>query len=727
MGKVRLLQSTLNAGELAPALHGRPEIPRYQNGLEFCRRFLPLVTGGATRMPGTRYCAPAAAAVVRLEPHSIVQGTDLVGYVLEFTNLKMRFYTGGNQILDGEAPYEVVTPFTAAEIPAVNYDSLDNVMYLVHGVHWPQRLIRADDTDWTLEDIPISAWPYMRPPQTEGITITPSATSGDITLTASEDFFVEGHEGIRFVVNGGIILVTEYVDATHVNATVEKAIEPAEGVSDKTNTTTITISRDHLPDNPPDNEYTVVVETVADFTASTMNTTVTPQHIPATLEVGESYGFDAATIAATNQLTGTEADEKWLEQAWSDLRGWPVSVAFHGQSMVMAGSATYPTTVWKSKIKSQDNDIHDFTIGTLDDEGCAFTPTQANTLIQQLATTDQIIMFSANRELTLSGGDKPITPTNFKIDVRTNHGSRRTVRPVQAGDDLLFVSRTGRRLRRFDYRLERDSYVASDLAIFADHLLASGGIAALAFAAEPWSAFFLITDDGRLLTLTHDTDQQVAAWAMHPSDDGIFRDVCVIPDGNGFAQVWFAVERTVNGQQVTYIEIMDDALNTDCAVTGSDENGLEEIDGYDHLEGKTVAAVADGYALKDLVVTGGKVPMPWAVKNWEIGLHYQSRLKDLPPGLSGASGTILGEQLSVHKIQVWLKDTLGCSINGEEVSFRSYDDTLFDQPIQPFTGMKEVPNLGWGNDGKAAQVEIVQDQPLPCTVLAIVKEVSING
>lgn len=731
MAKVRTLQSALNGGELSPKLRGRADIPRYQSGLELGRNAISMIIGGATRRPGTRYVATAKGGYVRLIDFCPTVNGVLTGYVLELTDQAMRFYSAFARLENGGTPVEIATPFTAAQLPAVNYDQYDNRLYLVHPSHRPKRLSRASDTSWALEDVPISAWPYMRPPGTDGITITPSATSGNITLTASAALFVAGHVGARFAVNGGICRVTAVTDGTHASATVEAAILPGSDVRLLQDTLTILIDPAGIGATP----FEFDVKAVADYVADTLTTeAVTP--LPPGVSIPNKAGGNPARV--TSALTGTEPDKEWKEQAWSDARGWPSAICFFEQRMILANNSTWPTAVWGSKTGT----IDDFTIGTLDDDAFVHIPFSATTPINHLVATDLITMLTEDKELTLRGDkDGALTPTSFEIKGRTFHGSAARVRPVFLESQVYFASVTGKKLRGFRYRFDQDGYVAPDLAILADHFLEDGGgIVAMTYTREPYAAVWAVTAAGNLLTLSIDNDQEVSAWNKHhtaeilPEHAGLgdettyYRSIVKIPDGQGNDQVCIAVQRLVGGEYRTYVEYFSPGLNTDSTLTATDGTGKTVWAGLDHLEGKTVDVVADGLYVQPVVtVQNGQIALPYPARSVEIGLKYITRIKDLPVALASQGSTILGEQVSVNKINVYLYKTRGCTINGERITFRSFGDDLLDKPVPEFTGIKEAGALGWSSDGTASQVEIVQDQPLPLTVLAIIKEVSING
>jgi len=436
---------------------------------------------------------------------------------------------------------------------------------------------------------------------------------------------------------------------------------------------------------------------------------------------GESPEFNVSTVYSTAQLTGLEADKDWREQAWSNLRGWPATAAFSDQRLNVSGVRSYPRTIFGSK--SGSDNLFDFTIGTLDDEGYGFTPAAATTAINHLVAADQLLAFTAKRELVMTGGnDTAITPSNIKIKPRTYYGSSRYVRPALSGSDIYFASVSGKRWRMFQFQLEADNYTAQDLTVLAEHFMEAGGLKQVVYAAEPWNTFFMVTEDGRLLTFTHGKEQQVMAWAQHSSSGGeLYESVAVIPTSDGQDQVWLSVRRG----DMSCTEILDPALNTDSAITATDPAGKKIWTGLDHLEGVQVDIVADGYVVKPQVVADGAVVLPFAAKSVEIGRHYKSTIKELP--LSTYAGSIvLGVAISVNKIGVQLCQSKGYTINGQQVPFRRYGDNM-SVPVPAFTGIKYVDELGWADDSTSAQVTIEQDLPLPLTVLSIVKEVTING
>jgi hypothetical protein len=178
------------------------------------------------------------------------------------------------------------------------------------------------------------------------------------------------------------------------------------------------------------------------------------------------------------------------------------------------------------------------------------------------------------------------------------------------------------------------------------------------------------------------------------------------------------------GETRRYVEVLDYDLNTDSAYYATSVEGRAVWTDLWHLEGRLCDIVADGAVMSQQVVTGGTITLPRNANVIEIGLHYESTLVDLPVEITTREGSAFGSAVSVHEIIVSLYDSMGLTINGEVIPFRQFGIDNFNAVI-PYTGQKTVSNIdGWEGGGV---VTIKQTQPLPCTILSIIKRVSING
>jgi hypothetical protein len=92
--------------------------------------------------------------------------------------------------------YTLATPYDVNEIWDIQYAQYENTMYLVSPDDPPQKLTREASNSWTLTDLStlIDDGPFMED-VTGTTTITASAKTGSVTLTASSAIFDANHIG----------------------------------------------------------------------------------------------------------------------------------------------------------------------------------------------------------------------------------------------------------------------------------------------------------------------------------------------------------------------------------------------------------------------------------------------------------------------------------------------------------------------------------------------------
>lgn len=398
--------------------------------------------------------------------------------------------------------------------------------------------------------------------------------------------------------------------------------------------------------------------------------------------------------------------------------GYPNSITFFEQRMILGGTATHPQTVFGS----ESGVILNFVTAVGDSDPFEFTIAQATSRILHLSATQLIIVSTYDKEITIQGSEeKPLTPTNFHIKPHTPYGIRDAVRPLIIAGEVLFVTKHGKKMRLLSDKIESSTQKrAPDISIVSAHL--SGlGIIDIAYQLEPDSVIWLVTSDGKLLSVTFDKDSELLAWAQHATD-GLFKHVAVIPHDDT-DQVWVAVEREIDGSTLTYIEVMDSTLNTDAAITLTDSPAKTVWTGLGHLEGETVDVLADGVVIPQQTVSGGQITIPNAALTIEVGMHYTSTVVDLPPHLFTNMGTSEGQNVTVNRCTVRLHNSIGLTINGSVVPFRRWTQDNFDEAVAEYSGEKVIDIMS-AADGV---VTIEQTQPLPFTLLGIIKEITVNG
>lgn len=150
---------------------------------------------------------------------------------------------------------------------------------------------------------------------------------------------------------------------------------------------------------------------------------------------------------------------------------------------------------------------------------------------------------------------------------------------------------------------------------------------------------------------------------------------------------------------------------------------VTSVSGADHLEGQTVQLCVDGAAHPDRVVTGGAVSLDFPGSKIHLGLKCTAVLQPMPVEAGAADGTSQGKPKRAHRLGIRFIDTLGAKYGYDEDG--EMDEVLTREPGMSmdeapplFTGMKV---LAWPDGSREdLQLTIIQDQPLPCTVAALV-------
>ena len=201
MRTVDSILTNFTAGELSPNMYGRTDIEKYYNGCMTMENFLVLPQGGAYRRPGSRYVASVktASAFTRLVPF-IFSTTQ--AYILEFGNLYMRVYYDGGQVQSGSKVYEVVTPYTTAQLPDLKFAQSADTLYIVHPSHEPRQLTRTAHTTWTLTALAWENGPFMKDNDDDSHTLTVTSVGGStglygqtVTVTSSKSLFTSNDVG----------------------------------------------------------------------------------------------------------------------------------------------------------------------------------------------------------------------------------------------------------------------------------------------------------------------------------------------------------------------------------------------------------------------------------------------------------------------------------------------------------------------------------------------------
>jgi hypothetical protein len=225
-------QTNFSTGELDPLLRARVDLDSYKNALSKATNVLIQPQGGIRRRPGLKHIFE----LPNTSTESAGNGVRLVSfqfsvddsYMLCFTHNRMQVIKAGSIItnINGTGNSYLTTTITSSLVGTMCWTQSADTLIITHPDLQPIKLVRGgSDSSWTISTITFDAIPkyaftyaYSNP----ATTLTPSAVSGNVTLTAGSGVFSGSNVNQYInVTPQGRARITEYVSATVVKAIVE--------------------------------------------------------------------------------------------------------------------------------------------------------------------------------------------------------------------------------------------------------------------------------------------------------------------------------------------------------------------------------------------------------------------------------------------------------------------------------------------------------------------------
>jgi len=302
---------------------------------------------------------------------------------------------------------------------------------------------------------------------------------------------------------------------------------------------------------------------------------------------------------------------------------------------------------------------------------------------------------------------------------------------VVVGKQTLYLQEKGGKVRSLGYSFADDAFVGTDLTILSSHLFHGYEIVDWAYQEAPYSCVWAVRDDGVLLGLTYLPEHEVAAWHRHDTD-GEVESVCVVSEDGGDA-VYLAVKRTFGETTKRFIERMDDrdwtdiedAFFVDCGLTYSGA-AASTISGLDHLEGKTVSILADGFVHPQRTVSSGSITLDRAYSKVHVGLPFTSDIETLE--VNAPNGNILDRAKIINSVGMIVEDTVTVWAGPDADNLREYkarSTEAYGAPTALHDGLIEIDTIAtWSKQGR---VFIRNSSPLPVSILAVIPDVTAGG
>lgn len=770
------IQRSFTAGEIAPSLQSRADIVKYATGLNLCENFFVRAQGGVYSRPGFKFIGELSdsSKVARLIPFSF---STTQTYILVFEHLKMRVIKNGGYVLAGGGPpiFELTTPYTEAQLSRLSYTQSADIMTIVHPDHDPKNLNRLADDNWTLTTINYA--PTVSPPTFSSATIATitgiTQANPAVVTTSAAHGFVTGN----LVTITGVVGMTEVNDRTFRITVLTTTTFELDGEDSTTYTAYSsggTATRNNNANTVGsgfgdfDKTYSYVITTVDDngiesLASSAVALTTKSLSVTGGVRLNWSAVSGAAYYRIYKDPSNNTNVFGWVgdsknntfddyniapitsdappedRQPFTGVDNKPATVNYYQQRQIFANTNNEPQATYTTQV----NNFNSLRTSSpaRDDDAVTFTiAAQQVNEIRHIVSLDSLILLTSGGEWIVSEGqDRVLTPSTVGVRIQSYNGSA-WVKPVIINSTALYLQEKGARIRDLGYEFSSDKYTGNDLSIMSEHLFENHQIIEMTYSDEPYGILWCVRDDGVLLGLTYLREHQVWGWHQHTTD-GEFESVAVINE-DGRDALYAIVKRTINGQTKRYVErlekrestLSEDAFYVD---SGLSYNGSPAtvFSGLDHLEGESVAILADGYVVENKTVSSGSITLDRAASKVHIGLSYTPAIETLDIDTVSSTDTIKAQSVSVSKVIIEVEKTRGGFVgprqdadSGLSTTFREIKPRFeFDgyDPITLKTYKQEVIiDPQWSKGGG---IRIEQRSPLPMAILSVIPRVDVGG
>lgn len=673
------IQPSFAAGVLAPALRGREDLARYDIGLAVGKNVVVHPHGGVSNRPGTQFVGEVAdsAQPARLVPFN---RDELSNYILVHQPGTMQVVEDGAFAMSGVSRYTLTTPLNDVAVKNFDYAQSVDVMILASRQMHPQKLSHLGTTNWTIENIKTD--PSAPSPQNPAVT---PRNTGTTRYRYKVTAVVDGQEGFPSI--GAANDNCESLDVSGAANTVTwQAVTGA-------------------------TEYNVYRERNGIFAY---------------------VGFtEALTFTDDNIERDISRSPPVASGVFSGGQHYPAKTGFFQQRLMFGGMYAAPETILGSRIGDFFNFTRSRTLRADDRIETTLTGGALNT-IEAILPLRELIVFTSTSEFSVIGPDGSL-PADNPVQTQFGFSGSNGVKPIVVEDTALFVDRTGRNVRDLRYSFEQDGYAGNDLTVFAEHFFRNKNVRTWAYAKNPDSVVWVVLGNGGLLSLTYKREHQVWAWTEH-NLGGTVEDVAVVQEGNS-ERVYFLVRRTIGGVEKRFVERLaertvssvEECYFVDCGRVRTGTGPVSTVGQLGHLEGQTVVALADGHVVRDLVVSGGSVTLPFAATTIAVGLPFTAEIETLPAAIMLQNGGAMrGRKHKISRMRIQVENTRGIAVSGAEGEFNQINNNGGDlaeaEPLH--TGILDVTvPASWNSSGS---MRVRQDHPLPMTILALLPEISIG-
>lgn len=678
MARVSPILSSLNAGEISPLMEGRIDYAKYAKSLKLCSNFIPLVQGPVTNRPGTMHVSEVKdssrkTAIIPFE-FSTTQA-----YIIEFGHLYIRFYRDRGQILSGPSAYEIASPYTESDLfdsegrLRLKFTQSADILYLAHPSYVPRKLSRTGHTSWTLTTTNFQDGPYL-PTNATSTTLTLSATSGSVTVTASAALFANTDVGrlIRFQSGGTTwawLTITAFTSATVVTATVNRS---------------------------PNSAAASAVWRLGAWSATT--------GYPSCVSFYGDRQFWAGPASYPQRLDGSVVGD------------------YENFAPTNPTGTTTPDGAVSFTLNSNKVNVIQWMIDS--EKGLAVGTSGGEWIVRPSSLGEALTPDNINAENPTANGSASVAPIRADSAVLFIQRAGKKLR------ELAFLFEAD------NFRAPNITVIAEHITKTGITWLAyQSEPQDVVWAIRKDGTLIGLTYEREQEVLAWHRHYIGGSFS---GGQAVVESIACIPSPDtAVVDLWMVVKRTINGSTKRYVEYLTelwedgraqaDAFYVDSGLTYSGAPATV-ISGLSHLEGQTVTILADGGTHPTRVVSGGSITLARSASKVQIGLGYVSDGWTQRLEAGAQDGTAQGKIGRIHKLMLRLWQTLGGKVgsNANNLVPLVFRETLDPMGVPPPLFDGDVVITFPGGYERDKRIYFRQDQPLPFTLLAMVPQLATN-
>lgn len=656
---------------------------------------------------------------------NLIKISDVAGTLLDSSSYTA--YSAGGVV---NKHVTFATPYTAAEMENVHFAQAGDLLFSVHPDHAPRKFTRVSDTNWTVSLFKTLDGPYNKQ-NTSATTLTPSGTTGSITVTSSVSLFASTDVSrlISMTISNtrGWGTITAFSDSQNVTVSLSSALGGTTATTDWRLGAfgegvgfprAITFHEDRLVFGYTDTQqqsfwgseigkYDLFTPTETDLTVLDTN------GYAFTLGTGE---FDAITWLSSGQVLyiGTVGGVSTASGESSGIT--PSNIVLTKQNGI--GANLLPPILINNSliyISRTGREVREF-IYSFNDQG--FISNDLSVIAEHLfrtgnAITDVAYQLHPDGNIYYRLEDGSIVGMVFDREQNVvgfhRHVAGGSFETAQLTSGFTVVGKT--------YRIKNNIGGADFTTVGAPNNTIGTQFEATGISPT-WGS-------GQLAELT----------------DGIIESICSVPSSTLREDVLYcSVKRTIGGNTRRFIEYSDDEFNPshtrDYDTMKYLDSSLEysgsatsTIGNLWHLEGEDVRVLANYGEDSDFTVTNGSITISADATRVVAGLPYRGLIKLLPFEMTlsqfGDTTAMIRRAPRMYiktDYSIGLKH--GRSLSElKKLTFRK-DTDFMGLPPELYSGVKDI--LTNQKSGRDVGYYIVQDQPYPLNILYFVAEMEVE-